>query len=72
MDGLLEFVVYIALSCVFVIFLLLVQAANIEAEGSGIHDSVYQLIKHEVSSIGRGKYSGTNDMCYLVYSLSLK
>ncbi|XP_057478569.1 oxysterol-binding protein-related protein 2B isoform X1 [Actinidia eriantha] len=33
------------------------EAANIEAEDSGIHDSEYQLIKHEVSSIGRGKYS---------------
>ncbi|KAL6979728.1 Oxysterol-binding protein-related protein 2A [Sarracenia purpurea var. burkii] len=42
----------------FVIFLFLLQAANIEAEGSGIHDSEYQLIKHEVSSLGHRKYSG--------------
>ena len=36
-----------------------VQAANIEAETSGIHDGDYQLTKHEYSGIGRGKYSGT-------------
>ncbi|KAK9277330.1 hypothetical protein L1049_006871 [Liquidambar formosana] len=33
------------------------EAANIEAEASGIHDSEYQLTKHEFSTIGRGKYS---------------
>lgn len=34
------------------------QAANIEAESSGIPDGEYQLAKHEFSSLGRGKYSG--------------
>ncbi|XP_052209858.1 oxysterol-binding protein-related protein 2A isoform X2 [Diospyros lotus] len=33
------------------------EAANIEAEGSGIHDSEYQLTRHEISSVERGKYS---------------
>ncbi|GAV87567.1 PH domain-containing protein/Oxysterol_BP domain-containing protein [Cephalotus follicularis] len=33
------------------------EAANIEAEASGIHDGEYQLTKHEFSSLGRGKYS---------------
>ncbi|XP_030946762.1 oxysterol-binding protein-related protein 2A isoform X2 [Quercus lobata] len=33
------------------------EAANIEAEASGIHDGQYQLTKHEFSSLGRGKYS---------------
>ncbi|XP_058222393.1 oxysterol-binding protein-related protein 2A-like isoform X1 [Rhododendron vialii] len=33
------------------------EAANIEAEGSGIPYSEYQLIKQEVSGLGRGKYS---------------
>ncbi|KAF7828400.1 oxysterol-binding protein-related protein 2A-like isoform X1 [Senna tora] len=33
------------------------EAANIEPEASGIHDGEYQLIKHETSSLGRGKYS---------------
>ncbi|CAL5342276.1 unnamed protein product [Camellia sinensis] len=33
------------------------QAANIEAEGSGIPDCEYQLTKHEVSCLGHGKYS---------------
>ncbi|KAG4156221.1 hypothetical protein ERO13_D03G161600v2 [Gossypium hirsutum] len=33
------------------------EAANIEAESSGIHDGDYQLSKHEYSGIGRGKYS---------------
>ncbi|XWS38537.1 hypothetical protein CRYUN_Cryun19dG0139800 [Craigia yunnanensis] len=33
------------------------EAANIEAETSGMHDGDYQLTKHEYSSIGRGKYS---------------
>ncbi|XP_010529489.1 PREDICTED: oxysterol-binding protein-related protein 2A-like isoform X6 [Tarenaya hassleriana] len=33
------------------------KAANLEAEASGIHDSVYQLTKHGFSSLGRGKYS---------------
>ncbi|TYJ41400.1 hypothetical protein E1A91_A03G018200v1 [Gossypium mustelinum] len=35
------------------------EAANIEAESSGIHDGDYQLSKHEYSGIGRGKYSGS-------------
>lgn len=33
------------------------EAANIEAEASGIHDGEYQLRKHEFSTLGRGKYS---------------
>ncbi|GKU95519.1 hypothetical protein SLEP1_g8871 [Rubroshorea leprosula] len=33
------------------------EAANIEAEASGIHDGEYQLTKNEYSSLGRGKYS---------------
>ncbi|OMO55154.1 Oxysterol-binding protein [Corchorus capsularis] len=33
------------------------EAANIEAEASGIQDGDYQLTKHEYSGIGRGKYS---------------
>ncbi|KAK0587659.1 hypothetical protein LWI29_026518 [Acer saccharum] len=33
------------------------EAANIEADASGIHDAEYQLTKHEFSSLGRGKYS---------------
>ncbi|KAL5551153.1 hypothetical protein UlMin_001329 [Ulmus minor] len=33
------------------------EAANIDAEASGINDSEYQLTKHDFSSIGRGKYS---------------
>ncbi|KAK4557901.1 hypothetical protein RGQ29_007595 [Quercus rubra] len=33
------------------------EAANIEAEASGIHDGGYQLTKHEFSGLGRGKYS---------------
>ncbi|XP_065622242.1 oxysterol-binding protein-related protein 2A isoform X1 [Quercus suber] len=33
------------------------EAANIEAEASGIHDGEYQLTKHEFSGLGRGKYS---------------
>ncbi|CAH2078249.1 unnamed protein product [Thlaspi arvense] len=33
------------------------EAANLEAGASGIHDNVYQLTKHGFSSIGRGKYS---------------
>ena len=41
------------------------QAANIDAEASGINDSEYQLTKHDFSSIGRGKYSGKNDLCSL-------
>jgi hypothetical protein len=36
------------------------QAANIEPEGSALHDSEYQLTKNGFSSLGRGKYSGTN------------
>ncbi|GMH26638.1 hypothetical protein Nepgr_028481 [Nepenthes gracilis] len=35
----------------------LLEAANIEAEASGIHDSGYQLTKQECSNLGRGKYS---------------
>ncbi|XP_024010109.1 oxysterol-binding protein-related protein 2B isoform X3 [Eutrema salsugineum] len=31
--------------------------ANLEAEASGIHDSVYQLPNHKYSSLRRGKYS---------------
>ncbi|CAH2071457.1 unnamed protein product [Thlaspi arvense] len=33
------------------------EMANLEAEASGIHDSVYQLPKHKYSSSRRGKYS---------------
>ncbi|KAJ7952480.1 Oxysterol-binding protein [Quillaja saponaria] len=33
------------------------EAANIEAEASGIHDGEYQLTKHDFSSLRRGKYS---------------
>ncbi|XVF52647.1 hypothetical protein PTKIN_Ptkin05aG0035300 [Pterospermum kingtungense] len=33
------------------------EAANIEAETSGIHDADYQLTKHEYTGIGHGKYS---------------
>ncbi|XP_057978058.1 oxysterol-binding protein-related protein 2A-like isoform X2 [Malania oleifera] len=33
------------------------EAANIEADGSGIHDNDYQLTKNEFSSLVRGKYS---------------
>ncbi|KAL1201694.1 Oxysterol-binding protein-related protein 2A [Cardamine amara subsp. amara] len=33
------------------------EAANLEAGASGIHNNVYQLTKHEFSSLGRGKYS---------------
>ncbi|XP_062146449.1 oxysterol-binding protein-related protein 2A isoform X1 [Alnus glutinosa] len=33
------------------------EAANNEAEGSGIHDGAYQLTKHEFSVLGHGKYS---------------
>ncbi|VVB12060.1 unnamed protein product [Arabis nemorensis] len=33
------------------------EAANLEAGASGIDDNVYQLTKHEFSSLGRGKYS---------------
>lgn len=35
------------------------QAANIEPEGSALHDSEYQLTKNGFSNLGRGKYSGT-------------
>lgn len=38
------------------------QAANYEAEASGIHDGEYQLTKHEFSSLGPGKYSGKHFM----------
>ena len=40
------------------LLLLHIQAANIEAEVSGINDSEFQLTKHDLSSLGRGKYSG--------------
>lgn len=43
------------------------QAANIEPEASGIHDGEYQLTKHEFSSLGRGKYSGTLHTYVVVY-----
>lgn len=33
------------------------EAANIDAEASGITDGEFQLTKHEFSSLGRGKYS---------------
>ncbi|PON92985.1 Oxysterol-binding protein [Trema orientale] len=33
------------------------EAANIDAEASGINDGEYQLTKHEFSSLGPGKYS---------------
>ncbi|KAJ4954215.1 hypothetical protein NE237_031047 [Protea cynaroides] len=33
------------------------EAANIEVEAPGLHDSQYQLTKHEYPSIGHGKYS---------------
>ncbi|CAJ2664080.1 unnamed protein product [Trifolium pratense] len=33
------------------------EAANIEPEGSALHDSEYQLTKNGFSSLGRGKYS---------------
>lgn len=58
------------LMSVFPTFFLLVQAANIEAEGSGIPYSEYQLIKQEVSGLGRGKYSGTHDSYNLFTCLS--
>ncbi|XP_019171382.1 PREDICTED: oxysterol-binding protein-related protein 2A-like isoform X1 [Ipomoea nil] len=32
------------------------EAANIEAESSGILDGEYQLLKHEYSNLGRGKF----------------
>lgn len=35
------------------------QAANIEAETSGIPFGEFQLTRHEFSSLGRGKFSGT-------------
>nr|GMC96859.1 oxysterol-binding protein-related protein 2A-like isoform X1 [Ipomoea batatas]GMD75049.1 oxysterol-binding protein-related protein 2A-like isoform X1 [Ipomoea batatas]GMD79861.1 oxysterol-binding protein-related protein 2A-like isoform X1 [Ipomoea batatas]GMD82508.1 oxysterol-binding protein-related protein 2A-like isoform X1 [Ipomoea batatas] len=36
------------------------EAANIEAESSGILDGEYQLLKHEYSNLGRGKFGGTH------------
>ncbi|XP_043716326.1 oxysterol-binding protein-related protein 2A-like [Telopea speciosissima] len=33
------------------------EAANIEVEAPGLHDSQYQLTKHEYSSLAHGKYS---------------
>lgn len=40
-------------------FMFLLQAANIGAEGSGINDGEYNLMKHEYTNLARGKYSGT-------------
>ncbi|GFZ01941.1 OSBP(oxysterol binding protein)-related protein 2B [Actinidia rufa] len=48
------------------------EAANTEAEGSGIPDSVYQLLKHEVSSIGRGKYSAQQHHLMISRNKSLR
>jgi len=45
------------------------QAANLEPEGSALHDSEYQLTKNGFSSLGRGKYSGTTFICFLCLSL---
>ncbi|XP_028095689.1 uncharacterized protein LOC114295614 [Camellia sinensis] len=42
------------------------QAANIEAEGSGIPDCEYQLTKHEVSCLGHGKYSGILQLVFCI------
>jgi len=39
---------------------LCLQMANLEAEASGIHESVYQLPNHNYSSLRSGKYSGTH------------
>lgn len=51
-----------------ILFLILhKQAANIEPEASGLHDGEYQLTKHEFSSLGRGKYSGTIHVCVCYY-----
>lgn len=60
-----SFNVYNKVGYIFCIifYFLHVQAANIEAEASGVHDSEYQLTKHEFSNIGRGKYNGTNELC---------
>ncbi|KAK3038448.1 hypothetical protein RJ639_029746 [Escallonia herrerae] len=33
------------------------EAANIEAEAPGVHDGEYQLMKHGLSNLARGKYS---------------
>lgn len=49
----------------------LFQATNVEAEASGIHDGDYQLIKHEYSNLGRGKYSG-NCIFTVPYSIHRK
>lgn len=37
---------------------LLIQAANIEVEASGVDESEFQLVKHDFSSLGCGRYSG--------------
>lgn len=47
------------------------QAANIDAEASGITDGEFQLTKHEFSSLGRGKYSGKSDLFLSFASASL-
>lgn len=49
---------FLELACLSNTYTLHMQAANIEAEASGIHDGEYQLTKHEFSGLGRGKYSG--------------
>lgn len=41
------------------------QAANYEADASGIHNGEYQLTKHEFPGLGQGKYSGTQFMLAL-------
>ncbi|XP_042484575.1 oxysterol-binding protein-related protein 2B-like [Macadamia integrifolia] len=38
------------------VFILHVQAANIEVEAPGLHESQYHLTKHEYPSLGHGKY----------------
>jgi hypothetical protein len=43
--------------------------ANLEAEASGIHDDVYQLRNHKYSSLGRGKYSGTQNFYRVIVLL---
>lgn len=44
-----------------------VQAANFEAEASGVQDGEYHLRKHEYSSLGRGKYGGV----WYIFQISL-
>jgi hypothetical protein len=45
------------------------EMANLEAEASGIHDDVYQLRNHKYSSLGRGKYSGTQNFYRVIVLL---